>query len=365
MSKLAGVGLALVALAWIAASAFVADRLATRAEAVLTATATGRSEWPAVVEIPRGQPASAIIAKLAEERLVDDPRVLRAWLRVSGLTHRIQAGEYAFERPMSVIEVAEVLASGKVMLHAVTVPEGLALDETAARLAASGLWSEADLLAAFSDPAPIRDLVPGAEDLEGYLFPDTYRFARGEPASAVARAMVGRFRAAWEEAGGSQRAGEGSVRRIATLASLVEKETALAEEHALVASVYANRLRLGMRMEADPTVITAMKKAGAWTGGPLLIRDLSFASPWNTYVNAGLPPGPICSFGKAALLAALEPAQTEFLFFVATGDGGHRFAKTLREHERNVRDYRAHQRAERAAARSAQGAAGAQAGQGR
>jgi UPF0755 protein len=236
----------------------------------------------------------------------------------------------------------------------VTVPEGLDLDETAERLARSGSWTQADLIAAFRDPTPLRDLGldPDATDLEGYLFPDTYNFPRGEPARGVARAMVQRFHEAWIEAlartglpvGDAGAGVTPRVRDAATLASLVEKETGVVDEYPLVAGVYANRLRLGMRLECDPTVITALKRDGLWTGGPLLRKQLSHPSPWNTYAVAGLPPGPIASFGLGALIAALAPAETDAIFFVATGDGGHRFAATLSEHNRNVAAYREHER---------------------
>lgn len=344
MKRLVAPLLALLVVAGIAAlSAFGARR----ADALLTAPCAARSDWPVIVEVPRGASAGAVARQLRSENLVADARVLRLWMQASGQAQRIQAGEYAFEKPMSVLEVADLLVSGKVVLHPVTVPEGLTLEETAERLAGAAMWTKDALLQAFRNPAPVRDLDPAATDLEGYLFPDTYNFPKGEPASSVAAAMVKRFRQAWAEAGGPALSDGRSVRDVATLASLVEKETARPDEHGLVASVYWNRLRNGMRLECDPTVIKALQEAGQWTGGPLQIRDLSFPSPWNTYLNAGLPPGPIASFGLPSLRAAMQPAPSEYVFFVATGEGGHRFAATLKEHQQNVKLYRAVQREER------------------
>lgn len=335
---------AVLAVGLITGLAWLGARSANR---MLESRAVLRTDFPVILDIPRGTSAAAVARQLEAERIVEDARALRLWLQATGQAQRIQAGEYAFETPMSIIEVGDLLVSGRVVLHPVTVPEGLNLEETAGRLALTGSWSLEELLRVFRDPAGIRDLDPLAQDLEGYLFPDTYHFPKGEPATSVAHAMVQRFRKAWEEAEGDSLADGRSVRAVATLASLVEKETSVPDEHGLVASVYWNRLRRGMRLECDPTVITALQKAGLWTGGPLLIRDLSFPSPWNTYMNAGLPPGPIASFGLPSLRAALQPAESPYLFFVATGTGGHRFGATLREHERNVALYRQVQREER------------------
>jgi UPF0755 protein len=337
MRRLVAPLLALLVVALLVALAAAGAR---RVDARLSSRAVMRTDFPVIVEIPRGSTASAVARQLETERLVADHRLLRLWLQASGEAQRIQAGEYAFEKPMNVMEIGELLVSGKVVLHAVTVPEGLTLDETAARMAASGLWTPEALRAAFLDPAPIRDLDPSAGDLEGYLFPDTYHFPKGEPAASVARAMAARFEQAWGEAGGPQLANGRTVRQVASLAALVEEETGVPEERPIVASVYWNRLQRGMRLEADPTVIFALQKAGLWTGGPLLLRDLAYASAYNTYMNAGLPPGPIASFGILSLRAALQPATTDYYFFVATGTGGHHFAATMKEHEKNVALYR-------------------------
>lgn len=323
---------------------------ADRIERALTAPQGRSATLPAVVVITPGASAATVAREFESRGLLEDARHWRAWMRASGQAGRLQVGEYLVEKPLSMVELGELLTSGRVILHAVTIPEGLDRDETAARLAASGLWTEEALRAAFSDPSAVRDFDPEAADLEGYLFPDTYRVPRTETAAGMARTMVARYRVAWKDslAATGMALGPRTPREIATLASLVEKETAVADERTLVASVYANRLRIGMRLECDPTTIHALKRDGLWTGGPLLIRDLTHPSPWNTYVASGLPPGPIASFGEGALRAALAPADSDYLFFVATGDGGHRFAATHSEHERNVAAYRKRQKMARA-----------------
>jgi UPF0755 protein len=217
------------------------------------------------------------------------------------------------------------------------VIEGLTLDEIAAAIAAAGFGDVERLRAAMADASSMRDLDPAASDLEGYLFPDTYAFARGTSETAIVAAMVGTFRhAVGTVIGPSPPAGE--VRRLATLASIVEKETGLDTERPLVAGVFVNRLRLGIPLGADPTIIYALKKAGAWDGD-VRRADLAMESPYNTYRVAGLPPGPICSPGLASLRAAAAPATTQYLYFVSRNDGSHVFAATLEEHNRNVQQW--------------------------
>lgn len=336
---------AVAALAWVAVAGALAAgcwEAARRADALLTRPAAGPAAGPVVIEVPAGLGARAIATRLAAEGVLDQPLVFLAWVRASGQAGRLQAGEYRVERPLSVLELADLLVSGRVVLHEVTVPEGLDRFEAAALLASQGPWSEEDLLAAFADPAPIASLDPLATDLEGYLAPETYRFPRTARPRDVAAAMVGRFRSWWEELDGSARAAAlgRTPREIVTLASLVEEETALPQERRLVASVFHNRLARGMKMECDPTVIHALKLAGAWHGGALRRSDLAYPSPYNTYVAPGLPPGPIASPGRASLEAALDPAQSALLFFVASGSGGHRFAETAAQHARNVARWR-------------------------
>ena len=331
------------ALAW-----WLAGESAARVEAWLTGPQGESLEYPIELEVPRGTGASAISRRLQEAGFLPGRQRLAwvAWLAFEGRAAQLHAGEYLIEEPRSPEQLAQMLAEGRVRLHALTVPEGLTLEQTAEVLAAGGLWSEAELEAAFRDPAPIRDLDPQAPDLEGYLFPETYHFPRGAPPERVARVLVERFRAVWDELGGPERSQALglSPREVVTLASLVEKETAVPQEHRLVASVFHNRLRKGMKMECDPTVIRALQLDGLWTGGPLLREHLAHQSPYNTYFAPGLPPGPIASPGRASLAAALDPAESKLLFFVADGTGGHAFAETHAQHLRNVRKWRRIQR---------------------
>ncbi len=249
----------------------------------------------------------------------------------------LQAGEYRFEEPASPWEVFDRIARGDVLRYSVTVPEGSNIFDTAKILARLDWITEKEALNAVRDPTLIRDLDPEAATLEGYLFPSTYHVTRNTPAGSITRIMTRQFRAVW---GGI--APEGAkVRETVTLASLIEKETAIPGERSLVSSVYHNRLERGIRLECDPTVIYAAILEGRYRG-VIHRSDLASRNRYNTYVHAGLPPGPIASPGRESLRAALEPAQSDYLFFVAKpdGSGAHEFSKTVAEHNRAVGRYR-------------------------
>jgi UPF0755 protein len=266
---------------------------------------------------------------------------LRGWDR------DLRAGEYRFDRAYSTAQVIGRLRSGDVVLHPVTIPEGLTLEETAAIVSESGFGARETLVAAFRDPSAVRDLDPSASDLEGYLFPETYRFARGTSPEVVARALVGQFRRAAGLDLASRAASAGlTVREAVTLASLIEEETSLPAERSRVSRVFANRLRRGMPLQCDPTVLYALRRDGRQVDR-LLRAHLVYASPWNTYRNPGLPPGPICSPGRASLDAALAPAPGDDLYFVAAPGGGHRFSRDLASHQRAVREWRRYERSSR------------------
>jgi UPF0755 protein len=299
-------------------------------------------DWPygprveTFVEVVPGM-SSRQIAGLLERRGVIASRYAFEALRLArGGT--LKAGEYRFDRPRLVGEVYGQIARGEVYTLTVTIPEGANLFDVAHRVEAAGLGSyDGFLAAARKDVGLVRGLDPGAASLEGYLFPDTYRFTPGTPAEQMQAAMVRRF--------GQEAAGlglEGDVHRVVTLASLVERETPLDAERPMVASVLVNRLERGMPLETDPTVIYAALLAGRYRGA-IYQSDLVAASPYNTYRHAGLPPGPICNPGAVSLRAAMTPARTKYLYFVAAGSdprGESRFAETLEEHHRNVAAYR-------------------------
>ena len=249
----------------------------------------------------------------------------------------LKAGEYKFDEPASALEVWRRLAAGDVYARTVVVPEGYNIYDIAAAVEQAGLGPAADFLAvAKGDTSLVRDLDPAAGTLEGYLFPDTYRFTRIDSPRDIAAAMVHRFR---QEAQKIGLLGNPDMHRIVTLASIVEKETAAPEERPLVASVYYNRLARRMLLAADPSVIYAALLAGRYRG-TIYQSDLDFDSPYNTYKYSGLPPGPIANPGIASLEAAMHPARSDFLYFVSDNHGHHRFARSPQEHARNVASYR-------------------------
>ncbi len=247
----------------------------------------------------------------------------------------LKAGEYKFDTPANAMQVRDRLTHGDIFVRQVTVPEGYNIFETAQAIEQAGLASSADFLnAAKTDLFLLKDLDPTATSLEGYLFPDTYSFTRTMSSHDMAAAMVHRFK---QEARALDLTSD--VHRVVTMAAIVEKETAVAQERPEVASVYYNRLQKNMTLAADPSVIYAALLNNRYRG-TIYQSDLQFDSPYNTYKYAGLPPGPIANPGRAALDAAMHPAQTDFLYFVADAQGHHRFARTLDEHNRNVAMYR-------------------------
>jgi UPF0755 protein len=249
----------------------------------------------------------------------------------------LKAGEYKFDTPATALEVRDRLMRGDVYARTVTVPEGYNLYDIAAVVEQAGLGSAADFIAeATRDTALVRDVDPQATSLEGYLFPDTYQFTRIDSMHDIAAAMVHRFRQSAQKLG---LLGRPDIRRIVTLASIVEKETAVPDERPLVAGVYSNRLERNMLLGADPTVIYAALINGRYRG-TIYQSDLQFDSPYNTYKFPGLPPGPIANPGAASLQAAMHPQETEFLYFVSDANGHHRFSSTAAEHEKNVATYR-------------------------
>ena len=293
--------------------------------------------------VGRGSTAETIANRLEVSGIVADRRVFLRGVARAELGSRLQAGLYRFEGPLTPAAVIARIVDGDVATLPVTLPEGLDREATAALLAERGAGDAVALLAAFSDPRQtdrlIGDLDPEARDLEGYLFPSTYRLPPEAGPDRVAAVLVGQFRALWTERR-RRRAEElgRSLREIATLASIVEKETGSAGERPLIASVFWNRLERGMPLQSDPTVLFAMRQAGDLENN-IRRRDLDIDSPYNTYRVGGIPPGPIASFGIAALDAVLEPAESDFLYFVSRNDGTHEFNRSLREHNRAVRKW--------------------------
>jgi UPF0755 protein len=297
-------------------------------------------------ELKRGTSGGAMARELAELGVVRSRWHFLA-ARVLRPRTALQAGEYRFAEAASAREVLDRIARGDTFHLEVTIPEGSNLFEIAGLLERGGFTTSAEFLRAARDPSAVKGFAPEAETLEGYLFPSTYQVGRKVDAAALCRRMVGEFERVWKELGGGA-----DVHRTVTLASLVEKETAVAGERAAVASVYANRLELGMRLDCDPTVIYAALLEGKWRG-TIYRSDLDREHPYNTYRVAGLPPGPIANPGEASLKAALHPANTSYLYFVAAADGsgGHVFSESLGAHERAVGRYRQSQPKPESAAR--------------
>ena len=251
---------------------------------------------------------------------------------------RLLAGEYRFDHPAPVTEVYARVRRGDVYTVSLTVPEGANIFDIAARVESAGLGTREQFLnAANQETGLVADLDPDAKSLEGYLFPDTYRFQRHLKPGQIVSAMVRRFRAEAEQLGLKE-----DVHRVVTVASLVERETAVEEERPLVASVFVNRLGKNIPLMTDPAVIYGLEREDRWRG-TLFASDLTYNTPYNTYVHAGLPPGPIANPGVHSLRAAMDPAKTDYLYFVAAGtnaQGHSMFESTLEEHNHDVAVYR-------------------------
>lgn len=291
------------------------------------------AEAEIVVEIPRGAGLGKVAAILESAGVVRSALGFELLARYDGVAESLRAGEYAFAANLRAREVLERLAAGTVMTHAVVVPEGLRMEEVAARIEAAGLGSAVELLRVAREPATAAALgVPGA-NLEGYLFPETYELARGVPESEIARMMVEHFFEVWRELEPRAKERGLAMHDVVVLASLVEKETGAPQERPLIAAVFLNRLQRGMRLETDPAVIYGIAN---FDGNLRRVHLEDATNPYNTYQHPGLPPGPIASPGAAALRAVVEPAKADYLYFVARNDGTHQFSTRYGDHVRAV-----------------------------
>jgi UPF0755 protein len=296
----------------------------------------GFTENEVFVEIPHGAGTLSIGRQLASAGVLRFGWQL-ALARLANPHAPLQAGEYRFAEPASPVGIFHRLARGDVYYRQFTIPEGSNVFDIATLVDRLGVVSAARFLAAAANPALIRDLDPKAPSLEGYLFPSTYRIGRHATGRELCRMMTAQFRREWRALAPPRGA---DLHDIVTLASLVEKETANPEERPVVASVFRNRLEKGMLLDCDPTTIYAALLDERYRG-VIHRSDLASHNAYNTYTHAGLPPGPIANPGVASLKAALDPAKTNYLYFVAKPDGGgHRFSRTLEEHNRSVREYR-------------------------
>ena len=289
-----------------------------------------------IVDIPSGTSTRGIAA------LLEDNGVIRShWVFLAVWTFQsrssLKAGEYRFSNPASALEVFRRIARGDIFYYELTVPEGSNQFDIAAALQQLGVMKSADFLKSAAGPSLIHDLAPEAPSLEGFLFPATYRVTRHTSPQQMCKDMIARFRRAWKELG----APAAAVSRTVTLASLVEKETAVPADRPVVASVFENRLARNMTLDCDPTTVYAALLENRYRG-TIYRSDLNSMNPYNTYRHAGLPPGPIANPGVAALKAALAPASTDYLYFVAKpgGSGKHTFSSSLEQHNAAVKAYR-------------------------
>ena len=299
----------------------------------------GYAESELFVEIPAGSGPASIGRRLVDAGVIRDTLGFRFELARTRTSGRLQAGEYRFDRPMTVQEVVAKIAKGDVYLLPITFREGLTVREMAQLFESKGFGPAAEFMAAASDGRLIHHIDPAARDLEGYLFPDTYAMVRRTTATQlVARMVAGFEKVLTPELRAAAEARGRSVRQLVTLASLVEKETGSPGERPLVAAVYTNRLRIGIALQCDPTVIYALQRMNRYDGN-LTREGLHVDSPYNTYRYPGLPPGPIANPGRASLEAAAHPADVPYLYFVSRGDGTHAYAANLAEHNRNVYEF--------------------------
>lgn len=292
---------------------------------------------PQLFEVPTGAPFASVARRLEEVGLIRSARVATWVARYNAMDGQLHVGEYELSPDQSTLDILQTITSGRVKTWRFTVPEGSRAQEIADRLEVGGLVNADEFRAALRSTRLANELGIPSQDFEGYLFPDTYQLPRGLDAEQLVRLMVGQFEAVWQNE--IQPMSEGSrlsKDQIVTLASIVEKETAAPEERPLIAAVFLNRLKRGMRLETDPSVIYGI----ANFDGNLRRRHLNDeTNPYNTYQHKGLPPGPIASPGREALESVVAPDETDYLFFVSKNDGTHQFSETYAEHKKAVNRY--------------------------
>ncbi len=335
-------------LVWVAV--FAALVAAVGAGLVLYAVRAPWKGYPGdevIVSIAPRTPSAAVFTRLESLGVLRDWRLGMVALKVFHAGKTLKAGEYRFAGPRTPDQVVLSLVAGDVVTYRITVPEGFTAEEVFALFSSQGFAAARDYDYLFTRPGEFEGVPAGAPTLEGFLFPDTYTVTRSMTAREILSAMTRQFarRVPADFAEKARGLGFG-VLEATTLASLVEKETAIAAERPVVAGVYLNRLKAGMLLQCDPTTIYALKRLGRWRGA-LARSELAVDEPYNTYVRAGLPPGPICNPGLASLRAAAAPAEVDYRYFVAAGDGSHVFSRDYEDQQRNAARYREARRAAR------------------
>jgi len=324
----------ILAWAWVLASLTVAP--AVRLAQHYLATPADPRSGNKVVRIPAGTSLRASARILAREGIITHPELFALLARYQGQGRKLKSGEYTLSAALPPSQVLRVVTTGVPLQHRITFPEGLTVREMAVLLDQAGLASEAKFLAAARDPALAASLGLPGQDLEGYLFPDTYLLPRGLKSETIIRIMAARFKEVFGKLKADTPPSNGlDDHQTVILASLVEAETSVAEERPLVAGVFVRRLKKGMLLQCDPTVSYGFPELE----GRLLKRHLTDPHPYNTYIHKGLPPGPIGNPGASALAAALKPAQTKYLYFVSKNDGTHQFSSNYSQHQAAVNKY--------------------------
>jgi UPF0755 protein len=290
-------------------------------------------------EVKSGETAKDIAQNLKDRGLIRTDWAFILGYRLFYSGQSLKAGEYTIQLPKSPKNILFILTEGKVKLYPVTIPEGLTRRETARHLESALSINSTEFLKVASDISLVSDLDPEATNLEGYLFPETYSFSKNPNANRVGSAMVAQFRQVFNETWTKRAEEIGlTIREVVTLASLIEKETSRADERGLISGVFHNRLRIGMKLDCDPTIIYILKEEGCFKDR-LRTKDLKLDTPYNTYIYGGLPPGPIANPGKGSLEAALYPSEVDYLYFVSKNDGSHHFSRSFREHQNAVNKY--------------------------
>lgn len=290
-----------------------------------------------VVEIPKGSGLSSISRKLMQSGVIANDKVFILYVMKEGWQDELKAGEYKFEKGSTMADVTNKIVRGDVELKQVTIPEGLTVKEIARLLDEKGVVSEADFIKETQNKVLIKQLLgPDLNSFEGYLFPETYSYSRSLTPKELIVLMVERFKAVYEPLSDQRERVNLTDNEILTLASIIEKETGSVFERPVISAVFQNRLRIGMKLDSDPTVIYGM---GENYNGNLRRRDLKEYTKYNTYVIKGLPPGPIANPGRDSIIAVLDPADVKYLYFVSKGDGTHHFSNSFREHQNAVNKY--------------------------
>ena len=300
---------------------------------VIFYTPASRDATPVLVNVTRGASFRVVASSLHDSGLIRDTDEFLFAARLMGAYKKTKAGEYEFKPSMSPVEIIGMLVEGKVKDYQVTIPEGYGIKEIASALEARNLSEREEFISLATDPGFASELGFEGASLEGYLFPDTYFFAKGTTVRDIIRRMTDRFRSVYDREFSRLAKRRGfTMKEVVTFASIIEKEAAAPEERPLISAVFHNRLRKGIKLQSDPTVIYTIGDFD----GKITKEHLRTRNPYNTYLNYGLPPGPIANPGKDSIRAALEPADEDYLFFVSRNDGTHYFSKSLKEHTNAV-----------------------------